>query len=639
MISNGGTATLGLYDLKRQIDAFGGVDYFRPNLAGGYLKNARVMLTNGDIVKSTIDGNTNNPNVSMTGWLNIGNTGVVESIADLLSIQNPSDGCRVFVKSIQKWYTYKINLTTPENSVTIVGKWEMDIQDAYYASWFAQPNVILDQSDSLQAGWDYATLKKSNFVFDRIFYVSQKNHTYPDGLVRKIGLQVPNNSTTYFTDNAAIKLIPNAEPLGYVLNFYLAENFKIYDPVVFGDVDEHLATTDESNHCYNIVNCKNGYIHKPKAFNAWGDGIYIGTEYASLTNKQCENVTVFEPYVKHCGRAGMSVSSGIGVKIYSPTFHDIFRTYPKVGINIEGEGVGACKPVLNDINVYGTVTVSNCDIAASVYIFDSLVGDISVNVGDIVAKNCSVPVVTQLFSNNSGSVTLGNIYATAWKVAVLRNNWSQINCQLNIGDIYSINANCNGTTERYSSIISIDIDAESQPVLNIGNVSIGNIYISDTATTKVMHPLYFKDNTAAVDGARKLDNISIGNVYGNTLNTAFYVDGHVTANFKFNLEYVSAYYLPPSRPYLYSKLKSVAKGFDPFTLTLSSSYKTALTVQKYATGTTPLRVILSSGSALNPLALGVNSGIETTVSGSSISIEWSGNNAFITSEVGTWNSY
>ena len=70
MISNSGTSTLGLYDLKQKIDAFGGVDYFRLNLAGGYLKNARVMLANGDIVKSTINGNTNDPNIDMTGWFN-----------------------------------------------------------------------------------------------------------------------------------------------------------------------------------------------------------------------------------------------------------------------------------------------------------------------------------------------------------------------------------------------------------------------------------------------------------------------------------------------------------------------------------------------------------------------------------------
>lgn len=37
---------------------------------GGYPLNARLRLTNGDIVKSTIDGNTNDPNVDMTGWIN-----------------------------------------------------------------------------------------------------------------------------------------------------------------------------------------------------------------------------------------------------------------------------------------------------------------------------------------------------------------------------------------------------------------------------------------------------------------------------------------------------------------------------------------------------------------------------------------
>ena len=34
-----------------------------------YKLNQRVVLTNGYIVKSTVDGNTNNPNVDMTGWV------------------------------------------------------------------------------------------------------------------------------------------------------------------------------------------------------------------------------------------------------------------------------------------------------------------------------------------------------------------------------------------------------------------------------------------------------------------------------------------------------------------------------------------------------------------------------------------
>lgn len=132
MISNSGTTSLGLYDFKRQIDAFGGVDYFRPTLAGGYLPNARVMLNNGEIVQNVTNGNlTNDPNVDMTGWLNIGNTGEVESIADLLAIPNPKNGSRVLVKSYyvglnkggNRFFTYDSSKASINNYGTIINGW------------------------------------------------------------------------------------------------------------------------------------------------------------------------------------------------------------------------------------------------------------------------------------------------------------------------------------------------------------------------------------------------------------------------------------------------------------------------------------------------------------------------------------
>ena len=327
------------------------------------------------------------------------------------------------------------------------------------------------------------------------------------------------------------------------------------------------------------------------------------------------------------------------IYIYSPNVKDAYRTYPKAGINIESEGIGLTKSEFTNVNILGTINAEDCGVALSIQLFDSLTKDVSINVGDIVSKNCVTNLFAQLFSSNSGTVTVGDINATAWKSSVVRCNWSQLNCQLTVGDIHSINANCNGTVERFSSIIAIDIDAENQPLVNIGNFSIGDIYISDVAATKIMHPLYFKDNTTAADGIRKLDNAKIGAINGVTKVSALYADGHATSNFKFKLEYVNAYYLPPSRPYLYSKLKSVAVGGDPFTLTVNNSYKTELTVQKYASSATPLRLILPSGSTISPPSLGANSGLESTISGSSISIEWNGNNAFITSKIGTWNSY
>ncbi|ARQ94869.1 tail fiber protein [Acinetobacter phage WCHABP5] len=43
--------------------------YFNPEIV--YPKNARIMLDNGDIVRSTVVNNTSNPNVDMTGWVKV----------------------------------------------------------------------------------------------------------------------------------------------------------------------------------------------------------------------------------------------------------------------------------------------------------------------------------------------------------------------------------------------------------------------------------------------------------------------------------------------------------------------------------------------------------------------------------------
>lgn len=63
-----------------------------------YNLGERVVLTNGDIVKSTVDGNTNNPNVDMAGWVQQ-NTNIVVSISDMVAITNSKDGDVCQVKS------------------------------------------------------------------------------------------------------------------------------------------------------------------------------------------------------------------------------------------------------------------------------------------------------------------------------------------------------------------------------------------------------------------------------------------------------------------------------------------------------------------------------------------------------------
>lgn len=55
-------------ETQQGINDYNGVKW--RNKVDGYVLNARVMLENGDIVKSTVAGNTVDPNVDMTGWVN-----------------------------------------------------------------------------------------------------------------------------------------------------------------------------------------------------------------------------------------------------------------------------------------------------------------------------------------------------------------------------------------------------------------------------------------------------------------------------------------------------------------------------------------------------------------------------------------
>ena len=54
-------------ETQQQVNYNGGAKWH--SRVGGYLENERVVLANGDIVKSTDDGNVNDPNVDMTGWV------------------------------------------------------------------------------------------------------------------------------------------------------------------------------------------------------------------------------------------------------------------------------------------------------------------------------------------------------------------------------------------------------------------------------------------------------------------------------------------------------------------------------------------------------------------------------------------
>lgn len=103
-----------------------------------YDSDERVVLANGYIVKSTIDGNANDPNVNMTGWSFDDNT--VESIADLLSIQNPRDGQVVSVSDDLRGgkFEYKESRASENNGGTVFNGWVRKYFGSVYLEWFCE---------------------------------------------------------------------------------------------------------------------------------------------------------------------------------------------------------------------------------------------------------------------------------------------------------------------------------------------------------------------------------------------------------------------------------------------------------------------------------------------------------------------
>ncbi|EMF7446585.1 hypothetical protein V8073_001529 [Vibrio parahaemolyticus] len=229
-----------------------------------------------------------------------------------------------------------------------------DFSKVFYSSTLGL-DLAKDCRFELQAAWQACADNGWLFFIDEQYLVDCYLHTYPDGYERWIGLQVPSNSRCQFGINAALKLIPNSLPTYYVINFYLSDNFKLFYPKVIGDKSEHTGTTGEWGHCYNVVSCSNGLVLEPKAYDAWGDGIYVGLEYNTVTPKQIENVVIEDATLINSSRNSLSFTSGVNVHVTIKEASGADRIAPKALVDVEpefGYQVPGFKPIFENCSVH-----------------------------------------------------------------------------------------------------------------------------------------------------------------------------------------------------------------------------------------------------------------------------------------------
>ena len=278
-----------------------------------YNLGERVVLDNGDVVKSTVDGNANDPNVDMTGWV------------------NSNSASQIFDAS---------------------GKTQQEINDylfknTYYAE---REGISVNNSDNSTA-WDnlYSRLNNGDEVIfgagihkfsrqmeiNKVIRLKGKNLSYTQfnfynqthGVVRRIrggelrDIYIRGTQTgTPFNFNA---VDPNNVNIG---------NIGLYDK--YNDVDSFGGYNTTVN--VTIQNFDIGRANVAEGASSWA-GAYRETYNIRINNNRCGllclNGTTDEKYY------GGLISSNSEIGIWSYSGDSIYNNIKFIGTTIEGNGV------------------------------------------------------------------------------------------------------------------------------------------------------------------------------------------------------------------------------------------------------------------------------------------------------------
>lgn len=278
------------------------------------------------------------------------------------------DGEVAYVLDKQKRYIYQSDSGVIDNGVTVVGNWEMETQERYYASWFAEPNQG-DVSEEIKIGYAYATSKKRQFIVDANFNLRSRHLI--NGTTLLTAFSVLSNSELIFLPEGKFSLISDDESNSNIICVKDADNYVIISPELVGDRLTNTAKEGSREWGYGltIYPSSNGYIFEPDISNCMGDGLYIGKNWANNTDQVPKNITVVRPKIDRVRRNGLSFTSGDNVKVVDPIISNVTNidgidaTEPKSGLDIEPESADDYAKARMVNCVVTNPTFINCDKA------------------------------------------------------------------------------------------------------------------------------------------------------------------------------------------------------------------------------------------------------------------------------------
>ena len=330
----------------------------------------------------------------------------------------------------------------------------------------------IDKADGIQTAMEICAENGFTLLIDDEYYVGVRDRLMDDGvLTRPCCLYVPSNSRIEFLPGAKIKQVANNRDTTYVLNFYLKDNIKIWNPEVWGDKDEHTGVTGEYGHCYNVTSCSNITLVNPKAYNAWGDGFYIGLEFLSATTKHLDGVKIIGGVYDNISRNGVSFTSGKNTDIEIVKGGAVNRLPPMAGVDIEPE-IGTSSPInptFENCNLW--LNTSNSLSGLLVFIgSQNILEKCELTVHSLSSYNDVAPLqlTKPIVSNISGLITIDSFKSINSRSSPILMRWAKDNLNVAVAATSLSNSNYDGPP----------LDPQNSSVLidNIVGVNSGGFY-------------------------------------------------------------------------------------------------------------------------------------------------------------------
>lgn len=320
-------------------------------------------------------------------------------------------------------------------------------------------------------------------------------------------LKILSDTNITFEVGAKLVLKPNDKERCMMLFLDMQDNITVRGLHLVGDRDGHLGATGEHGHGIGIFGGENITFYDSTIEKAWGDGVYISSNYIMDSSKTPpRNIRFVNGLFNKNSRNGIAIIAVSGCLISGIEFRDTDRIRPMAGVDVEPftssdklNSPGVVENlIVRDCTAYGgnvgfMAAFNNSDITHNSLVFSDLHAENVVNGYVFAIKNEGDKVVGRNLSATNASrhgLALPHLNASG---------------TVDIDNLNFINCNTETSSDNAENSVIRVYNANTRPYV-MGNISITGIKI-DSSNSK--YAIYFAEQAGGVDTYGATKNIKV----------------------------------------------------------------------------------------------------------------------------------